>query len=116
MVFKIDLMSRNSAFSKVFIEDKLAGGTKLTMRFLRTFSDYNPKIEFTGFDLCPVLMIHPEKDEWTPYHLSKKNYVKIKGQKQAYLLSECGHAPVEKPGIFEMEKHIVQFMKKIKKQ
>ncbi len=113
-VCKIDLMSRNPSFSKIFIKDKLAGGTKLTMRFLRTFSDYKPKIEFSDFDLCPILLVHPEKDEWTPYNLSKKNFDKIKEQKQVYLLSECGHAPIEKPGIFEMEKHIVEFIKKIK--
>ena len=109
-VCKIELMSLNPTFSKIFIKDKLAGGTKLSMKFLRTFSDYKPEISFKEFDLCPVLLVHPEKDDWTPFRLSERIFNQLKGEKEFHLLSECGHAPIEEPGIFEMEKHIVEFI------
>jgi len=111
-VCKIELMSINPTFSKIFINDKLSGGTKLSMKFLRTFSDYKPEISFKEFDLCPVLLIHPEKDDWTPFKLSERIFNQLKGEKGVHLLSECGHAPIEEPGIFEMEKHIVEFINK----
>jgi alpha-beta hydrolase superfamily lysophospholipase len=111
-VCKIDLMSRNPTLSKIFIKDKLSGGTKLSMKFLRTFSDYKPEVSFNEFDLCPILLVHPEKDDWTPFNLSERIFNQLKAEKEAYLLSECGHAPIEEPGIFEMEKHIVEFINK----
>jgi len=109
---KINLMSRNPEFSKLFIKDKYAGGVNISMRFLRTFSIYQPEIEFTDFNLCPILLIHPEKDKWTPFHLSKKVFDKIPSKKEYHLLTECGHAPIEEPGIYEMEKHCLNFIKK----
>ncbi len=108
---KINLMSRNPEFSKIFMEDKYAGGVNISMRFLRTFSSYHPHKEFEEFDSCPILLIHPEKDDWTPFELSKKVFDKLKVDKELYLLKECGHAPIEEPGIYEMENHILDFIK-----
>ena len=95
-----------------FIEDKYAGGVNISMRFLRTFSSYNPDKEFEEFDSCPILLIHPEKDNWTPFELSKKVFDKLKVNKELFLLKECGHVPIEEPGIYEMENHILNFIKK----
>ena len=108
---KINLMSRNPAFSELFIKDKYAGGVNISMKFLRTFSSYNPQKEFIEFRSCPVMLIHPEKDDWTPLELSKKVYDKLAVTKEFHLLKECGHAPIEEPGIFEMEEHILNFIK-----
>jgi len=96
---KIKLMSRDSLFSKVFIKDKHAGGVRISWRFLRTFSSFNPSKEFQDFDSCPVLLVHPEKDEWTPFELSKKVFNQLKVEKEFHLLKECGHAPIEEPGV-----------------
>jgi len=108
---KFDLMSRNQEFSEVFKADKYAGRVKVSMKFLRTFVSYKPDLEFDEFDSCPILLLHPEKDDWTPFLLSKKNFDKIKGEKEIHLLKECGHAPIEEPGLSQMESHIVLFIK-----
>jgi len=108
---KMDLMSRNRELSKVFINDKLAGGAKISLRFLRTFAAHKPPLEFEEFDKCPILLLHPEKDQWTPFELSKKVFDKLRGNKEFMLLEECGHAPIEEPGIYKMEKEVLKFIK-----
>lgn len=109
---KINLMSRDPKFSKIFMEDRYAGGVNISMRFLRTFSIYHPNKEFEDFETCPILLIHPEKDDWTPFELSKRVFDKLNVQKEFYLLKDCGHVPIEEPGIYEMQNHILNFIKK----
>lgn len=107
---KMELMSPNTEFSKLFNDDKLAGGAKVPMKFLRTFATYNPEIEFEDFDKCPILLLQPEKDDWTPLAVNRKVYNKLKGEKKLIILKECGHAPIEAPGIYDMEKHALEFI------
>lgn len=107
------LMSRDPQFSKVFIKDKHAGGVTIPLKFLRTLGSYKPEVKFSEFDSCPILLLHPEKDFWTPFHLSKKVYDKLPGRKEYHLLKECGHAPIEEPGIYEMERHALDFIKRL---
>jgi len=110
---KMNLMSRNIEFAKLFMNDKLAGGTKMSMKYLRTFVSYEPAIEFDHFDSCPILLIHPELDEWTPFELSKHTFDKIKGNKESYLLKNCGHAPIEEPGLTDMKNYIKSFIRNL---
>jgi len=106
----MELMSRNPKFSKVFNDDILAGGVKVPLKFLRTFASYDPAIEFDKFDKCPILLLQPEKDDWTPLAINQKVYNKLKVEKKLRLLKECGHAPIEAPGIYDMEKHTLEFI------
>lgn len=108
---KMNLMSRNLKFSKVFENDNLGGGARIPLKFLRTFTEYNPVIKFEDFDKCPILLLHPEKDEWTPINLSLKNFDKIKSRKTLKILKECGHAPIESPGIYDIEYETIKFIK-----
>lgn len=107
---KMNLMSHNKNLSNIFIEDKLSGGVHISLRFLRTFTTYHPAIEFEQFDHCPILLLLPEKDEWTPHKLSMKVLDKIPGQTELKILKECGHAPIEEPGITTMEKEALKFI------
>jgi len=109
---KMDRMSRNPEFSKIFEEDPYGGGVRVSFKFLRTFSTYSSFTKFEDFNSCPVMLIHPEKDNWTPFKLSKKVFDKLKVNKELHLLPECGHAPIEEPGIYDMESHILRFIKK----
>lgn len=108
---KMNLMSRNPEFSKIFENDKLGGGVSIPLKFLRTFTEYIPAVEFEDFNKCPILLLHPEKDDWTPYELSKRNLDKILGKTKFRLLKECGHAPIEEPGIFDIETEVLKFVK-----
>ena len=111
---KMDRITNDKDFSKVFSNDKLAGGSKIKLRFVRTFMNYKPVQEPEQFDSCKVLFLQPEKDTWTTLTTSKPFFDRIKGDKKLVLLENCGHAPYEEPGVTTMKKEIQDFLHKIK--
>ncbi|WCL50157.1 alpha/beta hydrolase [Leptospira sp. GIMC2001] len=107
---KMELITNDPDFSEVFETDPYAGGGKVSMRFLRTFMSYSPEINPEDFTICPVLMVHPSLDPWTPYELSKEFYDKLKSTKGVILLDGAGHLPYEEPGRTQMYKEIIKFI------
>jgi alpha-beta hydrolase superfamily lysophospholipase len=112
---KMDRITNDKEFSKVFSNDKLAGGSKVKLRFLRTFMDYKPLKEPESFDSCKVLYLQPEKDTWTTLETSKPFFDKIKAEKKMVLLENCGHAPYEEKGLSTMKIEILNFITEMKK-
>jgi len=76
-VSRMDLISNNADLTKLIMNDPLAAGTKVSLRFLRTFLNMKPIVEPENFNTCPVLLIHPELDSMTPYDLSKSFYNRL---------------------------------------
>ena len=111
---KMDRITNDKEFSKVFANDKLAGGSKVKLRFLRTFMDFNPDKEPEEFDNCDVLYLQPEKDTWTTLETSKPFFDRLKGEKKIVLLENCGHAPYEENGLTTMKNEIHKFLIEIK--
>ena len=95
---KMELITNDPAFSGIFASDPHAGGTYVSLRFLRTFMDYEPNLEPEEFDICPVLMVHPGLDPWTPLELSREFYDGIPARKSLVILEGAGHLPYEEPG------------------
>lgn len=104
------LISNDPTISEVFMQDRLAGGTTVTMGFLRSLMNVKPAREPENFDICPILLAHPEVDPWTPLELSKVFYDKIKGEKKLVVLKGCGHFPVEEPGRHQLEEALQRFV------
>jgi pimeloyl-ACP methyl ester carboxylesterase len=48
-----------------------AGGATVRLGFLRSLMSVRPAGEPENFDVCPVLLEHPEIDPWTPVELSR---------------------------------------------
>lgn len=110
---KMNLITNDREFSKVFANDKLAGGSKVKLRFLRTFMEFNPDKEPEEFDNCEVLYLQPEKDTWTTLETSKPFFDRLKGKKKLILLENCGHAPYEEDGLTTMKNEIHDFLQKM---
>ena len=108
----MELISNDPDISRVFIRDRLAGGTMVSMGFLRSLMNVKPAIEPEHFDVCPLLLVHPGVDPWTPLELSKTFYDKIKGTKELVVLEGCGHFPVEEPGRHQLEDALQRFVTK----
>jgi len=83
----MELISDDPDISKVFMQDRLAGGTMVSMGFLRSLMNVKPALEPENFDLCPILLVHPQVDPWTPLELSNVNT----GLKVPFW--GCGHFP-----------------------
>lgn len=108
-ISKMTQMSSSPAFNALVLKDSLGGANWIPGRFLRTLAQYTPEIEPEEF-LTPLLLVHPAQDAWTPWELTEPFFQRIAGPKRVQFLEGCGHAPIEAPGIFQMERAILDFL------
>lgn len=113
MVSRMNLITNNVELTKLIIKDPLAAGTKVSLRFLRTFLNMRPIVEPENFDSCPILLVHPEVDPMTPFHLSESFYNRLKCTKRYVMLERAGHFPIEQPGLKQMETAVLSFINEI---
>jgi pimeloyl-ACP methyl ester carboxylesterase len=50
-----------------------------------------------------VTLVHPGSDRWTPPEVSERFSERIAGPTQVVRLENCGHYPVEEPGLAQLE-------------
>lgn len=110
---KMNRITNDITFSKVFSNDKLAGGSKIKLRFLRTYMNFIPAIEPENFIASPLLFLQPQKDTWTTFQTSKPFYEKLNCPKKLVFLENCGHAPYEEPGLSTMKTEIIRFLESL---
>lgn len=106
---KVNLISNNQEFSKVFMRDPFSGGNAVYISFLQSIFSIKPALEPERFKI-PILLAHPSKDLWTPTHLSLKLFDRIPSTKYFVELENCGHAPLEEPGIQTLQTAIQDFL------
>lgn len=112
-VSRMKLITNNFDLTKLIMNDPRAAGTKIPLRFLRTFLNVKPIIEPEYFDACPILLIHPEVDPMTPFNLSESFYKRLNCKKRCVILEGAGHFPVEQPGVEQMKTAVLNFLIKI---
>lgn len=113
---KMEFITNDPSFSRVFSEDPNAGGSKVSLGFLNSFLNYKPKLEPEDFKVCPVLLVHPSIDPWTPTHLSLSFFERIKMPKQYIELTGAGHFPYEEPGVSQLKEAVLGFKESIVKE
>lgn len=114
-VSRMNLISNNLEMTKLIIKDPRAAGTKIPLRFLRTFLNMNTIIQPEHFDLCPILLIHPEVDPMTPFNLSEPFYHRLQSEKRYVVLEGAGHFPIEQPGVEQMKTAVLNFLIEIER-
>lgn len=112
-VSRMNLLTNNPDLTKLIINDSRAVGTKVSFRFLRTFLNMKLVIEPEYFDVCPVLLIHPEKDPMTPFELSQPFYNRLQSKKKCVILEGAGHLPIEQPSVKQMKAALLKFFLEI---
>jgi alpha-beta hydrolase superfamily lysophospholipase len=110
---KMGAMSNNPELSQLVAEDPFGGGVRVPVSFMQSIFSVKPVIEPENFDICPVLLAHPAADRWTSIESSLPFFTRIKGDKTLALLENCGHFPVEEPGISQLEHAAIAFLGKI---
>lgn len=111
---KMGEMSNDSSLSRLSANDRLGGGNLVPLSFMQSLFDVQPDIEPENFTACPVLLVHPEEDRWTPVISSRIFFDKLKGQKQLTLLERCGHIPIEEPGFSQLESAVLKFLERVR--
>jgi alpha-beta hydrolase superfamily lysophospholipase len=97
----------------LLIKDKLSSGAKVSIKFILSLVEAAPAIEPEEFDICPLLLAHPEDDRWTPVESSLIFFNKLKCNKKMMILQNAGHFPIEKPGINQLEDYAVSFINEV---
>lgn len=110
---KMDKITNDVSFSKIFSNDKLAGGSKIKLRFLRTYMNFKPAVEPENFTAPSLLFLQPEKDTWTTFETSKPFFERLNCTKKDVFLENCGHAPYEEPGLSVMKMEIIRYLKNL---
>ncbi|MDJ0824187.1 MAG: alpha/beta hydrolase [Rhodobacter sp.] len=116
MISRMDAMTNDPAFSRVFVGDPLVGGARVKIGFYRSMASYDPPIAPEAFDLCPLLLAHPAEDTWTPLSVSKPFFDRLGCDKELITLEGCGHLPYEEPGVSQLREAVRRFLSRISSQ
>jgi alpha-beta hydrolase superfamily lysophospholipase len=108
---KMSALVNSKAALKACLRDKTSAGKWVTMKFLSSLTAYKQIVEPEAFTLCPILLTQPEKDIWTPLHLSEMFLKRIHGvPTNVVMLQNAGHYPLEQPGLTQMCDAVVDFI------
>lgn len=93
-------MSHNRGLSRLCATDPRGGAAKVSLGFLASYMRYQhtpPENNTT-----PITLLHPSRDAWTPVELSLRVLTRAAGPTGLVMLRECGHFPIEEPGISDL--------------
>lgn len=122
MMFPMKVVARMRAIVndegllRILLRDRTSSGARVPVSFLHTLMTTSPAIEPEGFTGRPFLLVHPEKDLWTPVHLSRLFFDRLACEKKLVLLENAGHFPIERPGIVQMEEAVLEFLSSLTKR
>jgi len=103
-------MSHNKLMQAYFAADPLLGSSWKRARFFRTVHQHR----IDRWDIgCPLLLVHPGADLWTPTALSLVVFNKIIGRKDFRQLSNGAHLPLEQPAYEELKIEMRGFLDKV---
>ncbi|MGV0873734.1 alpha/beta hydrolase [Mycolicibacterium sp. XJ879] len=94
-------MSLNPELSRLCATDPKGGGVRVPLGFLASWLNFR-HAEPETFRAAPVTLVHPAADRWTPPELSINFLNRIGGPKSLVLLENCGHYPIEEPGLRQL--------------
>lgn len=81
------------------------------MALLRGTSLESTRCSFGDYALsCPLLLVHPGLDRWTPVCASMPVFEALPSSKQLVTLSNGPHAPLERPAYDELCAHVSHFV------
>jgi len=111
MVAPLKKMTSNPALQHYFSSDPLLGRLWVKLRFFRTLQQSPAARGALG---CPLLLVHPGADQWTPSKLSLKAFQDLSGPKTFVELTNGSHLPIESPAFEELKADVGAFLKTIR--
>lgn len=100
-------MSANRRMARYFAGDPLIGASWKPVRFFRTLHAFTPPSLVLG---CPLLLVHPGADAWTPTALSREVFDRITARKSFVELPGGSHLPVEQPAYRALNEQVTGFL------
>lgn len=111
LITPLAAMSSNRRLQAYFQRDPLIGGSWKAARFFRLV--HQERVSNRNLP-CPLLLVHPGKDVWTPTALSLAFYETINGPKRFRELTNGSHLPAEHPAYHELVAEMRAFLDEIR--
>jgi alpha-beta hydrolase superfamily lysophospholipase len=97
----LERLSSDAELTRLLMHDPLIGKNLVSLGFLRSLHMHTERE--ASYDLqCPLLLVHPGADAWTPLALSMPVFDAVRSPKQCVVLSNGAHAPLEQPAYAEL--------------
>lgn len=106
LVAPMGAMSSDVRMGDYFGKDPLLGRLLVRLRFFRTLHAHQAARSLG----CPLLLVHPGADRWTPTALSRRAFDRLQGPKELVELSNGSHLPLEQPARDELREHVRRFL------
>ncbi|WP_394828911.1 alpha/beta hydrolase [Pendulispora albinea] len=107
----IETLTTDPTLSRALCNDPLIGRRRVPVHFFRSLHTYAPPRHDFALP-CPLLLIHPGADTWTPVAMSMPIYERIPTSKELIVLSNGAHAPLESPAYSELSSAMAQFLER----
>jgi alpha-beta hydrolase superfamily lysophospholipase len=98
---------------KILLRDKCSAGASVSLEFVNSMIQHQPAIAFEDFDLCPIILLQPGEDRWTPFSVTEPFWERVSAPKQMVTLGKASHYPIEQPGLDQMSDAMVNFIRSI---
>lgn len=98
---RMNRMSNDPDLTRLCMSDPRGGGVRIPLGFLADWFTY-PHTAPEDFTAAPVTLVHPAADRWTPPSPSLRFLDRIAAPTRAVLLENCGHWPIEEPGLTQL--------------
>ncbi|MDB4989256.1 MAG: hypothetical protein JWN04_4434 [Myxococcaceae bacterium] len=102
-------MSSDRDVTRLLRNDPLIGKRWVSLGLVRSFHQYAPPRDDYHLP-CPLLLVHPGSDLWTPVSMSMPVFDAIPSEKQLVILSNGAHAPLESPAYGELCAQLKAFL------
>ncbi|MBC9911600.1 alpha/beta hydrolase [Chitinophaga varians] len=113
-VSKMNCLANDKDALKIFLKDKTSAGASVQMQFMYEYAHYKLPVPVNQFDKCPILLTQPEKDRWTPLHLSEISMKGIKAPYTVKILENGGHYPMENTALQQLVQYADEFIQSLK--
>lgn len=110
LVSKMYALSNDKDALKIMLNDKTSAGNTMSIKFLNSYMNYQPKYQLSSFTQCPVLLTQPAEDHWTPLELSQPVLKQLSVPYQVVMLPKGGHYPVEAEALEQLKKSSIEFI------
>ena len=105
-VADLPAVSSDPALSRLCAADPRGGGARVPLGFVAGFLNHD-HADPGSFTAAPVTLVAPGADRWTPVEVSTSFLRRIAAPTKVVVLENCGHLPVEEPGIGRLRAEVL---------
>jgi pimeloyl-ACP methyl ester carboxylesterase len=109
MTAPLETLTTDEELAQLILRDPRLGRRRVPARLFRSMVQYQPPRDDYAL-ACPLLLVHPGADLWTPTALSRPVFDAVSGAKYFRELSNGAHAPLEDPAYRELNTTVREFL------